>query len=208
MAELDHKTHRDYQQRYFDKNAECFMRPLPAEVGERMHAIVAAAGVSADSRILDAGTGTGALIQYMLAAGARPENIVGCDLSERMLAEAKGTYGQVQFWQGDVTCLPDSFGLFDIAFFNGCFGNMLDQAQALKVTSRHLSGGGRVVLSHPMGRRFVAMLHEQEPQLVPNLLPDSSGLAELARSADLLFDAESFRDDPYLYVAVLRRGSP
>src|SRR5262245_7785238 len=122
MSKQDNQSHLDFQRRYFDKNAECFMRPVPVDVGQRMQAIVRAAELLSDNRILDAGTGTGCLIEYILAAGTRAANIVGCDLSERMLAEARHKYPQVQFWQGDVALLPDSFGKFDVVFFNGCFG--------------------------------------------------------------------------------------
>lgn len=60
--------------------------PVYARYDEVLDAVVAAARVSAGSRVLDLGTGTGNLALRCLARGAA---VIGLDPSERMLANAR-----------------------------------------------------------------------------------------------------------------------
>ena len=98
---------------------------------------------------MDVGTGIGVLIPHIQRYGVR--NIVGCDLSAGMLAEAQLRYPEVRYWQGDVIDLPDELGPFDVVFFNGMFGNVWSQRDALEKVSAQLSQTGRILISHPLG---------------------------------------------------------
>jgi ubiquinone/menaquinone biosynthesis C-methylase UbiE len=67
-----------------------------------------------DERVLDAGTGTGALA-FAIAPLVR--EVVGVDLVPEMLAEARrraGEFPNVSFVEGDVTSLPPGLGSFDL----------------------------------------------------------------------------------------------
>ena len=68
-----------------------------------------------DERVLDSGTGTGALA-FAIAPLVR--EVVGVDLVPEMLAEAHGRapdFPNVTFVEGDVTRLPENLGSFDLA---------------------------------------------------------------------------------------------
>src|SRR5207245_15029 len=98
--------------------------------------IVAAAGLSAGSTVVDVGTGTGVLIKHFLEEGVCAQDITGCDLSGNMLEEARRRYPDVNFWQGDFVEFDGPSGSADAVFFNACFGNILDQDRALQTAIR------------------------------------------------------------------------
>ena len=210
MTEQSRQPHIRLQGRYFDKRAEVFLKPIPESIQERTRMIVEAAGLDESSFVLDVGCGVGVLICHFLECGVPAPNIVGCDLSEEMLKRAKARYPGVFYWQGDIvdlpSPLPESFPeqikLFDVVFFNACFGNMFDQKETISAAIRLLTKGGRIVLSHPMGASFVEKLHDNEPEIVPHLLPPEPLLESWA--GQLGFTLELFEDKPLLYLAILR----
>lgn len=193
------RGHNLYQRRVFDKNVDSFRQPIPADVERRTEEIVAAAKLKATDRVLDVGTGTGVLIPHIQCLGVT--DIIGCDLSEPMLAEARKRYPGVKFWRGDVIDIPAALGPFDVIFFNAVFGNMWNQREALKVSAGHLTRFGRIIISHPMGAAFAAELAARDPKMIPHTLPSENRIAELIR--DLPLGVQAFRDEEDLYLCVL-----
>lgn len=106
--------HTAIQQRVFDAAVPNFLQPTPAEVKDRLAAIAAAvSNLSPSSRVLDIGTGTGALIPHIVATGVA--DILAVDLSPAMLAAfhqawppppALGNQPRVRTWLGDVLTVP------------------------------------------------------------------------------------------------------
>src|SRR6185369_3325650 len=94
------------QRAYFDKRAELFLNPIPAAVQERTCAIVEAAGLDEHSKVLDVGTGAGVLLHHFVDQGVKQENIIGCDLSPGMTANAKRKFPRAYFWNGDILDFP------------------------------------------------------------------------------------------------------
>jgi SAM-dependent methyltransferase len=203
MPEDESKAHAEQQRAYFDQRTFVFAQPIPAAVQKRTRTIVEAAGLDSQARVLDVGTGIGVLVPHFLSQGVRPQNITGCDLSPNMLHEARRRYPDVRFWQGDFLEFPSDFGTFDAIFFNACFGNFYDQGKVLEKAAALLSGDGSLVISHPMGARFVAQLRAAEPEIVPHCLPGRQVLLEWATGLGLILD--TFVDEADLYIAILGR---
>jgi ubiquinone/menaquinone biosynthesis C-methylase UbiE len=83
-----------------------------AELSARVRGFVEPRG---DERVLDAGTGTGALA---FAIAPHVAEVVGVDLVPELLAEARARaadFPTVTFVEGDVTRLPSDLGDFDVA---------------------------------------------------------------------------------------------
>jgi ubiquinone/menaquinone biosynthesis C-methylase UbiE len=203
VSEADRASHAKTQAAYFNERSEFFLQPIPEEVRARTREIIHAPGLTPLSRVLDVGTGAGVLVEHILAAGVPAHEIVGCDLSASMLANARAKYPGVEFWQGDVVDLPESFGSFDAVFINACFGNFFDQEKVIDRLSKLLSENGCIVVSHPLGAQFVAQLHAAEPHIVPHLLPDAKLLESWAVKYGL--SVEQLIDEPKLYLALMRR---
>ena len=195
------QAHNRYQQRVFEKNVDFFKKSIPEDVNRRTAGIVAAADLRPGHRVLDVGTGIGVLIPHIQRFGVR--DIIGCDLSQPMLAEARRRYPEVQFWCGDVIDFPQASGPFDTIFFNAVFGNMWDQRETLKVSAGLLNQNGRIIISHPMGAAFADKLAAEDPRMVPHPLPSKDRVAEL--TCDLPLHVQGFRDEKDLYLCVLNK---
>ncbi|KAJ1625900.1 hypothetical protein T492DRAFT_1036553 [Pavlovales sp. CCMP2436] len=78
-------------------------------------------------------------------------------------------------------------GGFGAVVFNSCFGNMHSPRAALAAACSAASPrGGRVVISHPLGRAFVERLRAEDPSVVPHALPaDAAELGALAEGLPL-----------------------
>lgn len=193
------EAHNEYQRALFRDEVGRFREPTPQEVVPRLKRIVALADLEPSDRVLDVGTGTGVLIPYIKRYGVR--EIVGCDLSSTMVEEAKRQHPDVSFWCGDVVDLPDTRGPFDAVFLNAMFGNVWDQSETLRSVDALLSTTGRVCISHPLGSRFVAELHQEDPRRTLHLLPDRHRLRELTTPLEL--KTLYFEDSIELYAACL-----
>lgn len=212
MPASKRQPHIQLQGAYFDKKADMFLRPIPEFIQEKTREIVTMSGVGPGSVVLDVGSGVGVLIGHFLEAGVRAADIVGCDLSTEMLTRARANYPDVVFWQGDAADiasaigkdLPAHIGAFDRVFFNACFGNMFDQKLALASALSVLKVGGQVILSHPLGARFVDALRKSDPDIVPHRLPDGKVLDDWSKDMD--FGVASCVDqEDFYYVALTRK---
>ncbi len=196
------EEHNEYQRALFRDEVGRFREPTPRQVVPRLKRLVALADLERSDHVLDVGTGTGVLIPYIKRYGVR--QILGCDLSSTMIEEAKRQHPDVSFWCGDVVDLPDTRGPFDAVFLNAMFGNVWDQSETLRSVDALLSATARVCISHPLGSRFVADLHQQDPRRTPHLLPDRYRLRELTTPPEL--KTLYFEDSIELYAACLHRG--
>lgn len=195
-------VHNERQAAVFNVVADDFLKPLPRDVVARTRRIVAMADLRPGMAVLDVGTGTGALLSYVLDAA--PAAVVACDLAEAMLRRARARFGeQVRFLKADVVDLPLAVGPFDRVLCNAMFGNVYDQGRTLTAIGRLLKPRGRLVISHPMGRAFVRNLRETTPEVVRHDLPDEATLAAMARAAGLRLVV--FVDEADLYVALVER---
>jgi riboflavin kinase len=216
--EQDHLTH---QAQVFDQMAEAFssgetlssdLIPVYQYLADHVIA-TAASSKSAPSlggknemslRVLDVGTGSGALYPFLMEAatkyaGAQGETIrleiVGIDLSTKMvqyaqryaaelLREDRYQRHSIVVSQSDVLQLTSFNNTpFDAIVCNACFGNFLDPQQVLdhlgKLVFTNTStvddrSNGYLFITHPLGNDFVARLHASDPRTVPHTLPTTA----------------------------------
>ncbi len=148
----------EQQQQIFDNLYYRFLEPLPQDVLERMERSVAAAAIVSGETVLDVGTGTGALIP--LIQRYHPYRVIGCDLSAKMLEQVARRFPRVERHQCDVRDLRLPATSLDVAFINAVFGNIADKEGAMKNIVRMLRPAGRIVISHPEGRAYVARISQ------------------------------------------------
>lgn len=212
MSEDNRAKHNRKQIDYFDQRAELWLQPIPDDIQERTASIVASAQVDASSLVLDVGTGVGVLIGHFLDCGVSARNIVGCDLSERMLELAATKSLAVFFWLGDVMdfflarSVPDfpaHIQGFTHIFFNACFANMLDRQSVLRHSKEMLLPGGKIVVSHAVPQ-IVSSLHESEPEIVPHLLPTQEEVLDWSGAHCL--SVVHFQSTASLYLAIFERS--
>ena len=101
---------------------------------------------SGSERVLDAGTGTGALA-FALAPLVR--EVVGVDLVPEMLAEARRRaheFPNVTFVEGDVTRLPNDLGSFDLTACVRTFHHVARPELVTAELVRATRPGGRILV--------------------------------------------------------------
>jgi len=98
----------------------------------------------APSRVLDVGTGTGA-VAALVAARYSEADVVGVDVAERMIEEARRKVAErVRFQVADAQRLPFGDGTFDLV----TLGNVIPFFDEL---ARVTAAGGRALFSFSMG---------------------------------------------------------
>jgi len=183
------------QRDFFKDLVHLFDPPLPDGVPERLETIVASANIVKGDTVLDLGTGTGILVPVIQKYN--PLKIIACDLSDAMLARLKEQYAYADTIQADVRdlTLPDKS--IDVIFMNACYPNIVDKRAAFANISRMMKKGGRMVISHPMGKSFIDLIRDRAP--FP--LDDFPGRTKAGRLLQPFgFEIGEFIDEPSLYI--------
>ncbi len=189
------------QAEYFSEIQQLFDPPLPEGVPERLQKIVESAGIRPTDTVLDIGTGTGILIPLIEAV--HPARIYANDLSASMLESLRLRHPGVITLEGDIRDLDLPDRSIDVAFMNACYPNIVDKERAFTNLGRMMRPGGRLVISHPLGRHFIGTLKEK----VPFPLDEFPATRD---EAEELFAAYGFRpflftDEANLYMLGLER---
>lgn len=148
----------------YDKQAAAFIErayQAPEIIHQRMRTLASLALVAGES-VLDAGCGTGLLLEQQASMVGSSGRAAGVDLSEDMLAVARercAELGQVSLQQGSVEQLEFDDACFDAASCTQTLLYVEDLDAALNELSRVLKSGGRLavvetdwsgtVLNHP-----------------------------------------------------------
>jgi len=133
--------------------------------------------------VLDLGTGTGVLVS--LLAGLTPEaRVVGLDLSNEMLAQARFKYPTLSLVQGDVHALPFEPCSFDFGLCFACFPHFEDKPKALEELHRALRPGGWLLILHAASRATINAIHATVGGPVArDLLPSTKDMVTLLAQA-------------------------
>jgi ubiquinone/menaquinone biosynthesis C-methylase UbiE len=190
-----------HQRQRFNQLVDKFDVPQPVDVVDRLRQIVAAAELQAGDVVLDVGTGVGVLVPLIESSCASV--MFACDVSERMLACLHQKYPHVRVIQADISSVPLAAASVDAIFMNAMFGNIADKPAACRESARVLRPGGRLVVSHPEGREFVARLRATTDLFIEPL-PTREEFEHLA--AGLSFEVTAYRDEPKLYLLVARKN--
>ena len=180
---------------FFSDLVHLFDPPLPEGVPERLDRIVASADMVKGDVVLDLGTGTGILVP--LIQEYDPEKIFACDLSDAMLARLKEQYAYAQTLLADARDLTLPDGSIDVIFVNACYPNIVDKRATFANISRMMKQGGRMVISHPMGKSFIDLIKDRAPFPLDDF-PGKSRAEKLLRPFG--FEIGEFVDEPKLYI--------
>jgi SAM-dependent methyltransferase len=183
------------QRDFFSELVHLFDPPLPEGVPERLDRIVASADIAAGDVVLDLGTGTGILVPIIQEYN--PKKILACDLSDAMLVRLKEQYVYAETILADARdlALPDAS--VDVIFMNACYPNIVDKKSTFDNITRMTKQGGRMVISHPMGKSFIDLLKQKAPFPLDDF-PGRTKAGKLLRPFG--FKIIEFVDEPKLYI--------
>ncbi|MGQ9546683.1 MAG: class I SAM-dependent methyltransferase [Dehalococcoidia bacterium] len=193
---------------YFDQLAPTWDEELTPEKLKCLGNIVQELSIKPGCCVLDAGSGTGVLLPFVIAQLGGEGKIVALDFSAEMLgrAKAKNFPPIVSFAQANIVAIPLADNCVDLAICNSAFPHFDDKAKALKEIARVLKYYGRLVICHTMGRKMVNQLHQSIGGVIANdLLPDESELKELINSVGL--KTTHFEDNPGRYLVIAKKST-
>ena len=194
-------------QEYFDQLAPTWDKELTRERLNCLGNIVRELGIKPGYYVLDIGSGTGALLPFLIAELGDEGKIVALDFSAEMLgqAQAKNFPPIVGFAQADVLAIPLADNSVDLAMCNSAFPHFDDKVKALKEIARVLRNNGRLVICHTMSREMLNRLHQSIGGIVAgDLLPDESQLRGLIKQAGLR--VTHFEDGPERYLVIAEKS--
>jgi ubiquinone/menaquinone biosynthesis C-methylase UbiE len=133
--------------RSYDTVAEAYERVAAPRFEVVAGHLLALAAPRPGARLLDLGTGTGAVPAAAGAMGLALSAVVGCDLSSAMLARARSRAPGLRAVRADVGRLPFPGGAFDVATANCVLSHVTDCHSVLGEVGRVLARPGRFAAS-------------------------------------------------------------
>lgn len=188
-------------QEFFSARAAHWDERFPDD-GPAYAAAVAALGLRAGDRVLDAGCGTGRALPPLRAAVGSSGVVVGADLTPAMLQAAvrAGRGGDGRLLLADVAALPLRSGALDAVFAAGLVAHLPRPAEDLRELARVVRPGGSLALFHPIGR--AALAARQGRELTPEDLRAEPNLRPLLAGSGWRMTSYQDEDTRFLALAV------
>ncbi|MFD2305049.1 methyltransferase domain-containing protein [Enterococcus termitis] len=96
----------------------------------------------APKKVLDIGSGTGELTKQIAQLG---HNVTGIDQSRTMIEQAKQSFPELTFIQGDILAPVKEKGTYEVVFSNAVFHWISDQDRLLQHIHQLLIAGGELI---------------------------------------------------------------
>lgn len=166
---MNSQTIKDTVAGQFSPVADNYRTSTVHAAGEDLAAMLAAAALRGDERVLDAGSGAG---HTALTFAPHVAHVVSVDLAAAMLAQGEMQaqergLSNMEFRQGDVEALPFAEGTFDLVVSRYSAHHWPHPQRALEEFCRVLRPGGRLLLSDIVSYDdFTADTHLQTLELL------------------------------------------
>jgi demethylmenaquinone methyltransferase/2-methoxy-6-polyprenyl-1,4-benzoquinol methylase len=192
---------------FFNEKAEIWDEITVHDL-EKVQYITEMLNIQGDDKILDVGTGTGIMIpfyeRYLVNGG-----VVAVDYSEKMIEVARSKYPEkehpkISYLISDVYDLKYDAD-FDIIMCYSCFPHLVDQSLALKILSKALKKGGRLVVAHSDSSKTINEVHMNSDEEVGNdCLPSMELLKQMMKKSELEVTFE--RNDENYFICIARKA--
>ena len=139
-----------WQTGVWDRMARVYRDEVDSRFESVVNELLARAGLRQGERVLDLGTGTGAVAELaaqLVGAG----RVVGVDISSEMVAlaadRARAASAQFDVAEGSAEAIPAADGVFDVVLASLSLMFVIDRPAAAAEIARVLRPGGRLVAS-------------------------------------------------------------
>jgi SAM-dependent methyltransferase len=150
---MDSKNEREaleWQVGVWDRISDIYAREIDERFAPVVEALVAEARLTQSERVLDLGTGTGAVAERAAQEVGAAGSVVGVDISQEMLSLARHRIGaasllNVSFQEGKSEDIPAETSSFDVVLSCLALMYVIDRTAAAQEIVRVLRPGGRLV---------------------------------------------------------------
>ena len=130
--------------------SDIYLREIDQRFAPVVERVLARAQVKAGQRVLDLGTGTGAVAERAAPLVGPQGHVVGMDISPEMLTKAQKRiaargYTNVSLREGRAEAVPAEDGAFDVVLASLSFMYVIDRAAAAREIARVLRPQGQLV---------------------------------------------------------------
>jgi ubiquinone/menaquinone biosynthesis C-methylase UbiE len=172
----------------------------------KLQALADRLDIKPGAAVLDAGTGTGVFVPFLLEKIGPGGSLVCLDFAEEMLkvTRQKKFKGNITYLCADIveTFLPGAS--FDAVVCYSVFPHF-NQPMALKEIYRLLKPEGWVFIAHTSSREFINHVHGKIPEVRGHLLPESKEMRRMLMDAG--FAGISIVEGENDYLAQARKRS-
>jgi ubiquinone/menaquinone biosynthesis C-methylase UbiE len=186
-----------WDQKYYTPELEAFLEELVPKFG-----------LKPGQRILDAGTGTGVLIPFLLKAIGSSGSITAIDYAENMIKMFRSKFSslrnvKVELQRVEELDLPPE--TFDVAVCFGLFPHLERKTRALMHLHRVLKRRGRLVIAHALSSTEINEHHKRASPVTRDVLPGETVMKRLLRRAG--FSEVRITDVPGLYLCLATKNT-
>ncbi|MDR3206509.1 MAG: class I SAM-dependent methyltransferase [Candidatus Methanoplasma sp.] len=185
---MDRIEHGRMEREFFNRLAENWDDNYENDVPKAKY-VASLMDLGGSEKILDVGTGTGVMIPFYeeaLDAGS----VVATDISDGMIARAIAKYPpsehpKVRFEAVDVYDIIPT-GDYDAVVCNSCLPHFHDKPEAVRLLSKCLKSGGKMVVSHSCSREAINRVHMHHHAVIRHdVVPDLNEIEEMFASAGI-----------------------
>ncbi len=174
---------------------------------EKVQYITELLEIKSNDTILDVGTGTGVMIPFYKKYLINGQ-VVAVDYSEKMIEIDRSKYPEknypmISYKVSDVYELKYTEE-FDLVVCYSCFPHFVDQPLAVKILSKALRKGGRLVVAHSDSAKKINGVHINGGVEIENdFLPRMEKLKQMMQENELAVIFE--RDDESYFICIARK---
>jgi len=160
-------------------------------------------------QVLDAGTGTGVLISYLVKTVGPSGSVTAIDFSEKMVRKCKMKYSHIKNVTIKVGNIEDAnfqSEVFDAVICFGMFPHLENKEKALQSINRILKPSGKLVIAHALSSEELKAHHKKVSEHVAHsALPEKTKMMRLLEKIG--FMKIRIRDEPGCYLCIARKPS-
>lgn len=175
---------------------------------EKLEYILSFLQVESGQTVLDAGTGTGVLIPFLLEKVGAEGKIYAVDSAAQMLQKAKTKYPEanLRFILADLGKVPLDDASVDRVICYSLYPHLDDKVKILRELARILKPGGKLLIAHSNGREHINKVHQGIGGAVgQDLLPTLGKVVATCVEAGLVMQ-EAVDNQEYFLVLTAKRG--
>jgi len=191
------------QREFFNSMASTWDESQGPSRGDLFMRVVEECRLERGQVVLDAGTGTGVMIPFILEKIGGEGRIIAIDYAGKMIEEfrKKCFPSNVTGMVADMHSTGFSDETFDRVIVNACYPHFEDKKAALMEIYRIMKKNGIFIISHIRGRRFINDLHRRSNRLIgKDIIPGVQELSSEAGSCGFTFLNGADEDDFYFAV--------